>query len=623
MSKQEFLGFETLAIDNSDADYAFSCNDPHLFTGKRLFRHLNHINLFVGPNNSGKSRLLRFLAKQQELDFYPILDGLNWETIFDTVPKDNALRSFGKFKANDASVNNIKLENLTIPIGGEVLISNHGNDNSWIMAMRSLAISKDTYMSSGGIIGDPRFALSNAYAASKDNALVRIGNIYEDLAEQTKDLPRVYIPTTRSLNVYASSNGNPNIIELIGRDIFADRLKQTYGFGDDVAVYTGQTMYQEVVKMLLGDETQRNAIKRFEKFLTEAFFDGKVIEIIPRTESDVLFIKFSDDDERPIYNLGDGIQNLIIMAFPLFQNRSALFFIEEPELSLHPGLQRKFVQMLRRPEFKHHQFFLTTQSNHLIDISIEQSQTSIFLFKRSGRGDTLVSLTAHNDKTPLHFLGALNTSVMLANNSIWIEGITDRLYLRAILKLCLQHRGSELRLTEDADYVFVEYGGANITHWSFLDQYSEEETINVDALAGRQLVIADKDSKSKALERKRALKTKLGDRFIELDRREIENIFKPETIARVATSYEIPASRIEKWLETDVYSTYADEYMGKYLNGVFETTKFATEEGSGTIKDKLKFCKLVLDGLTYEELSDDAIALAEKIIQFLANSKNG
>lgn len=179
----------------------------------------------------------------------------------------------------------------------------------------------------------------------------------------------------------------------------------------------------------------------------------------------------------PIYDLGDGLQGLIILTFLAFtQSEHCLFFIEEPDLYMHPGLQRALVEtLLDQPR---HQYFMTTHSNHLLDMTLDYSNMSIFLFRKN-ISDKKVAFTVSNVSLPdtdvLRELGVRSSSVFLTNTTIWVEGITDRRYLRTYMERYLNELESsdkekfELLRTfqEDCHYSFVEYQGAQIVHWSF------------------------------------------------------------------------------------------------------------------------------------------------------------
>lgn len=101
-------------------------------------------------------------------------------------------------------------------------------------------------------------------------------------------------------------------------------------------------------------------------------------------------VKIGQEEERPIYGLGDGIQSIILITLPLFLyldkskevNTTILVFIEEPEVGLHPELQRKLLKTLLSPIFENYQFFVTTHSNHFIDRIFESEDISIYSFDK-------------------------------------------------------------------------------------------------------------------------------------------------------------------------------------------------------------------------------------------------
>ena len=112
--------------------------------------------------------------------------------------------------------------------------------------------------------------------------------------------------------------------------------------------------------------------------------------LIPKVKDDVLTIKIGDEKERPIYDLGEGIQSIILITLPLFlyldiskiQNTNVLVFIEEPEIGLHPSLQRILLETLLDQRFENYQFFFTTHSNHFIDRQFKNKDVSIYSFDK-------------------------------------------------------------------------------------------------------------------------------------------------------------------------------------------------------------------------------------------------
>lgn len=54
---------------------------------------------------------------------------------------------------------------------------------------------------------------------------------------------------------------------------------------------------------------------------------------------------------------------------------NSFIFIDEPELNLHPGMQRLFFEQITLNKDitdKNLTFFITTHSNHLLDLTLQQ-----------------------------------------------------------------------------------------------------------------------------------------------------------------------------------------------------------------------------------------------------------
>ena len=154
---------------------------------------------------------------------------------------------------------------------------------------------------------------------------------------------------------------------------------------------------KEIKKMLLGSHGERVQVHEFETFLSNNFWQGKPITLIPDYESDALKVHIKNtgsDEDREIHNVGDGIQSIIINTFPLFQygvhvradnkdGKPLVLFIEEPEMMMHPSMQRVLVEtFMQKNDFPNLQVYLTTHSNHfLIYCMTILTMSPFFLFK--------------------------------------------------------------------------------------------------------------------------------------------------------------------------------------------------------------------------------------------------
>jgi hypothetical protein len=587
-------------------------------TGPRRITDLSKINLFVGPNNSGKSRLLRELAKIPTPSFVPTVGLDPIKQLQDQL----VTQIKGLIKGSIADVNGYRNAAISLSPYDHITA---GQD--CFRALIELA-GKLSQTQQNGLRTDYTSGYSGGDSSGLVAPLKQIGTqTSEALTNLLKVIPsrwdftRVYVPTLRGLRTF---DGNPDLyLKRTTKDYFPD--------GNGPRVETGLDLFQNIRSLLLGTLAERRVVSSFEAFLSQTFFEGKPVALIPREKSDVLFIKIAEEEEQPVYNLGDGIQMIVAITFPIFraQAENVLLFIEEPELYLHPGLQRTFLNALA--SFDNVQCFVATHSNHLLDITMDRQDVAIYSVKKELVGDnhlekkakSSVELLSSSDTRVLNLLGVRNSSVFLANCTIWVEGITDRRYIRRFLHIYMRKKHglatdefNALPFKEDLHFSFVEYGGSNVTHWSFLDSVSDP--ILVDRLCARLMLVADKDASKAKDSRHAKLAEKLAERFILLPRREIENLLKPETIKAVLIAYGEDDAQFNGFTYEEYSEAALGTFIAEHILKKQQKRKGSYAAESGTITDKILFCDRALEALKdFNDLSPEAAALAEAIYDFI------
>jgi hypothetical protein len=414
-------------------------------------------------------------------------------------------------------------------------------------------------------------------------------------------------------------------------DYFKGKKKRSYSDVESIekarfeyhgkTILTGLDLYEWLTNKLLGGLIDRALVREYQGFLSRTFFQGSPVALIPRREHDTVHIKVGKEKERPVELLGDGLQQLIILTLPIFEHRDVplFLFIEEPDLFLHPGYQRIFIDSVLADKDRELYVFATTHSSQFLDITVSRDDCSIFRCEKQTcdkEGEEhdpkfVVRNATFGDQSLLKHIGVRPSSVMFANCTIWVEGITDRLYFSRYVELIVRQRG--LPYTENLHYAFVEYGGGNITHWSFLD----DEGIDVEKLCARLLLIADQDNNKD--ERHQKLAEKLGDRFIQLPVRESENLLTPDVINGIIRSYEGAEPKLKGFTQ----SQYSMAYLGNFIDNRVLVDKTKSKrygklqtcyaDKSGTVKGKLDFCRRALEQIeSIDDLSDHARKIAEK-----------
>ena len=421
------------------------------------------------------------------------------------------------------------------------------------------------------------------------------------------------------LNTITMNNNQRNAIEEyknIARSIYLKKTSDVYKIEKDI-IFTAEDLYNDVVNNLLGEESDREFIKKFEKFISESFYNGQEFTIIPKQKEKYLSVKIADV-ERPLHHFGDGIKQLIVLIYKMieFEDFGKIFFIEEPDINLHPGFQRKLMEIMNDKRFKNHQFFITTHSNHLIDSCLEYDSISIYRFENIDEKYKQFRIinSNQNDINLLHTLGINNSSVFLANCTIWVEGISDKILIKKYLEVYMkEHKVS--RFKEDIHYSFIEYGGNNIVHWSFIPD-DDIGTINASGVTNRSFLICDNDGK-KNQERKNRLKDIFKDNFYELNVREIENTVTRNVLEKTLFKGE-KVNLKKKYKE----NAYLDKYMGAFIDTHY-TTNRSYKAKSGTINDKVRFAKEVVENISvFSDLSDEAIKICKKLVDFIKESNS-
>lgn len=449
----------------------------------------------------------------------------------------------------------------------------------------------------------------------EDDKIFELGQLFSDVeyfSINNISFNIIYIPIMRGLRNPIKSIRKKEIKE----DIYKARVEEEFQFDTKkVKVISGLNFYTDYKKMLLGSKDLRNKISNFEKFVSQYFFDGQDISIIPDEETFEIKVNINDKEDKFIYEVGDGISSLLIILYTVFtiskNDEHSLFFIEEPENSFHPGFQRLLINVITYyKEFENCNFFFTTHSNHLVDIGVEEMQNSNVLVIKKVEHSIKVEYQDSEYNDILSELEVKNTSVRIANKVIWVEGKYDALYIRLLLNLKSKN-SNEKKYIEDYDYCFLPYGGSNMKLIKFDKEEDNEKNsefiLKAERINKDFLIILDDDEmnpKTAKYKKYEILKSKLGDKIYKLEVREIENLFPKEVINMYIEQGLKEEYKIKQY-ETK-YDKYKKVKIGRYINELLnkqyknKTLKEITDRKDGFLKngflyDKQKFYNIVLE----------------------------
>lgn len=602
--------FVSSSIYNIDSRPFFSPMDNTSF-----LNNLNKVNLFIGANNSGKSRFLRSIFKMNglvsidEISPIDLLIDIQKNELLDK-KFDNeeiiALRKqcdqLGECFLNPHYINKISKELFTLKetFGRELAVSN---------VLKN--VSKQSQM---------RDCIKLI-----EKALILLDKIKFNDIESSKS--KLYVPIYRSLIAD----------EALPRNSFNEIVKNKYRISNQV--YTGLSFYFEVYE--LHTSIKIRELRAFSEWIKKNFYPGKEVDIVPDKQSLNVYLDI-DGHLRPIFDLGDGIQQLILLIFPIYTSTTGTwFFIEEPETHLHPGLQRIFLETLLNDEHlktKNLRFFFTTHSNHFLDISINHNEISVFQFEKENANSIQIKTNIKPGKEILDLLGINTSSVFLSNTSIWVEGPTDRKYLSKWLKLYCEYKKFAY-LREDIDFAFFEYGGNLVEHYlfdeNFEDDISEDQVrdrIKAFAHSNKIFLLADNDNAtvdSSKGKRRKKLQDIQSKQFLyfNTDVVEIENLLPPQVLIDFVPEV-VSGDKVDCNMTIIRRNDYKSTRLGDYLEAILSDKnvilkKFKASSGTLTNVYKSKLCDFVVDSAyTYTDLTEENPPL-EKLIESLYNFIKG